>query len=642
MPDRRPHVLVPILRVQAAPALLRVASAVCENEGGTGHVLGVVEIPAGREIARSITVARRYRALLQRITSVEEREASGFGVQVRVGHSVSQAVREAAYESGSTLIVVEWPGFSKRPADQNLDDLVADPPADLLLVRPGESRRSSISRILVPVRGGPSAALALRTAAALARGRRAALTVMHVYDPRLSHAQRVQERETFNEALKSLGRIRHTVKEVDAGAAAAIRAEAENHDLVVLGAYADTAHSSVVVGLRLVETVRRLPGNVIVAKSARSVTPVWDIESGPPVTPAGDIQGVVDRWFAENTFHSREFKDIRRLVRLKREQGLSISLGLPTLNEEATIGRIISVMQEALVEDQPLLDEIVVVDSGSSDETVNIARSLGVRVHRHQDVLPEYGSHAGKGEALWKSLHLLTGDLVVWCDTDISNIHPQFVYGTLGPLLTDPRIGYVKGFYRRPLNFGGEIQTAGGGRVTELAARPLINLFYPELSGLLQPLSGEYAGRRELLERLPFFTGYGVEIGHLIDIVEIFGLNRIAQVDLGVRIHRNQELFNLSKMAFAIMQVALKRLGDRHRMHLVEEVNRTMKLIHYEGDRFFLELKDIGDQERPPLATLPEYLARRFEVRAPHQDQQQNGSGRTQQRPEAEARAGTG
>ncbi|MBO0689763.1 MAG: glucosyl-3-phosphoglycerate synthase, partial [Candidatus Dormibacteraeota bacterium] len=264
-----------------------------------------------------------------------------------------------------------------------------------------------------------------------------------------------------------------------------------------------------------------------------------------------------------------------------------------------------------LMDRAPLLDEVVVVDSGSSDRTVEIARELGVATVQHADILPEMGTFAGKGEALWKSLHHLRGDIVAWCDTDISNIHPQFVYGIVGPLLTDPRIAFAKGFYRRPLNFGGELQTAGGGRVTELCARPVLNLFYPELSGLVQPLSGEYAGRRELLERLPFFTGYGVETGHLIDILENFGLNRIAQCDLGVRIHRNQELFDLSKMAFAIMQVALKRLGDRHRIHLLEEVNRSMKLIHYSSDRFFLELKEIGDWERPPLATVPEYLARR-------------------------------
>ncbi len=627
MPERRPHILVPILRAQAAPALLEVAEAVRSREETTGHLLGVVEIPAGREIAKSVTVARRFRGLLQRISGMAGRESSGFGVQVRVGHNLAQAVREAAFENGSGLIVLEWPGLGRRRATGTLDGLIVDPPADLLLVRPETgARRHGADRILVPVRGGPSAALALRTAAALARNRRATLTVMHVYEPRLSAEQRAEERRRFEDALQVLGRQRRQVIEIESGTpGAAIREQAEKHSITVLGAYADATRSSVVVSLRLADTVRRLPGTVVVAKSAASVPVAWDYEEAPTILRQGDIQNVVDRWFAENTFHSREFRDVDRLVRLKREQGLSISLGLPTLNEESTIGNIIETMQEALVERSPLLDEIVVIDSGSTDETVSIARSLGVRVHPHMDVLPEYGTYRGKGEALWKSVHLLSGDIVVWCDTDISNIHPQFVYGTVGPILTDPRIGYVKGFYRRPLNFGGEVQTAGGGRVTELTARPIINLFYPELSGLLQPLSGEYAARRLLLERLPFFTGYGVEIGHLIDVLESFGLNRIAQTDLGVRIHRNQDLFNLSKMAFAIMQVAVKRLGDRHRMHLLEDINRTMKLIHYNEDRFFLELKDIGDWERPPMRTIPEYLARRQELLASPAERQQEG-----------------
>jgi glucosyl-3-phosphoglycerate synthase len=383
--------------------------------------------------------------------------------------------------------------------------------------------------------------------------------------------------------------------------------------VVVIGAYAEVSRSSMVVGSRLADTVRKLPGTVIVAKSARLATPAPDPEAVHPLGGSSQrqISSLVDKWFAENTFHSREFRDIDRLVELKRRQRQTISLGLPTLNEQATIGKIIRVLKDELLDRHPLLDEIVVVDSGSTDETRRIAESFGVEVVQHQELLPEYGSFAGKGEALWKSLYRLRGDIIVWCDTDISNIHPQFVYGVVGPLLTDPRIAYVKGFYRRPLNFGQALQTAGGGRVTELTARPLINLFYPELSGLLQPLSGEYAGRRELLERLPFFTGYGVEIGHLIDILENFGLNRIAQVDLGVRIHRNQELFDLSKMAFAIMQVAVKRLGDRHRIHLLEELNRSMKLIQYANDRLFLEVKEIADWERPPMATLPEYLLRR-------------------------------
>jgi glycosyltransferase involved in cell wall biosynthesis len=347
---------------------------------------------------------------------------------------------------------------------------------------------------------------------------------------------------------------------------------------------------------------------------ARGDASTVEVVYQPPLSEK-QLSARVDRWFAENTFNSREFRDLDRLVDSKRRQGLTISLGLPTLNESATIGQILKLCRSHLVERYPLLDEVVVIDSGSTDGTVEIARSYGVEVHQHHSILPEYGAFSGKGEALWKSLHLLRGDIVAWCDTDISNFHTRFVFGTLGPLLTDSRIGYVKGFYKRPLKFGTEVRTAGGGRVTELTARPVINLFYPELSGLLQPLSGEYAARRELLEQLPFFTGYGVEIGMLIDILESFGLNRIAQVDLGSRVHRNQDLFDLSKMAFAILQVALKRLGDRHRMHLLEEVNRSMKLIHYDNDRFFLELKDITDQERPAMTSVPEYLARRHELR---------------------------
>jgi glucosyl-3-phosphoglycerate synthase len=387
----------------------------------------------------------------------------------------------------------------------------------------------------------------------------------------------------------------------------------------VLGAWAEATRSPVMLSARLEDTVRQLPGTVILAKSAQATGPIMaDEVPGPPFgVPHVEVSTVVDKWFAENTFHSREFRDVGRLVELKRRQGLTISLGLPTLNESATIGRILRTLKSQLMQKVPLLDEIVVIDSASTDNTAEIARSHGVPVVQHADILSELGTFQGKGEALWKSLHVLKGDIVVWCDTDISNIHSQFVYGVVGPLLNDSRISYVKGFYRRPLKFGRALETAGGGRVTELVARPLMNLFYPELSGLLQPLSGEYAGRREVLERLPFFTGYGVETGHLIDLVENFGLNAVAQTDLGVRIHRNQELFDLSKMAFAIMQVALKRLGDRHRMHLLEEINRSMKLIQYKNDRFSLELVEIGDWERPPMAAIPEYLFSRQRLRMP-------------------------
>jgi glucosyl-3-phosphoglycerate synthase len=621
MSDRRPRILIPITRARSAAALLEVAATVLRGETGSGMLLGVVELPVGRPIAQSVTVARRYRSLLQRITELETRVEASFAVQVRVASTIAQGVREAAYENSADLVMLEWPGPGVyRPSDRNVEDLVADPPADLLLVRPdpaGKGLRLG-SGVLVPVRGGPSARLALRAAVALLGARRAPLTALHVHDPRQSDDRREQESRGFHELLEELGGRRiERVEVVSIDPSQAITEAGRRHGVTVLGAFADAARSTVLVGSRLAATVHSLPGTVILAKSARATVPISPAEEAPPpiLYSGAEISSVVDKWFAENTFHSREFRDVERLVELKRRQGVTISLGLPTLNEEATIGDIITTIRTALMDRAPLLDEIVVIDSQSSDRTVEIARSLGVPVHQHADVLAEHGAFQGKGEALWKSLHVLRGDIVAWCDTDISNIHPQFVYGTVGPLLTDTRVSYVKGFYRRPLKFGGELQSAGGGRVTELAARPLFNLFYPMLSGLVQPLSGEYAGRRELLERLPFFTGYGVETGHLIDIVENFGLNCIAQTDLGVRIHRNQELLDLSKMAFAIMQVALKRLGDRHRIHLLEEINRSMKLIHYNSDRFFLEVREIVDWERPPIAAIPEYLISRAPAR---------------------------
>lgn len=612
--ERRPRLLVPVTRTRAVGGLLDVASAILEAEHGTGHLLGVVEIPPDREMVSNLTVARRYRTLLRRISGLPR---AGLGVQVRVAATMAQGVRESVYENGSNLVLVEWPG-PRRVAGRNLDDLIASPPADLILIRAdGDNDLPEAASVLVPVRGGSSARLALRVAMALG-GRRGNVTAMHVYDPSRGPLSREQEAHQFRALLAQRGNGRTTVLEVEAAdASAAIADQARHHDATVLGAYAETVRSPMAVGERLAANVDRLPGTVIVAKSAR----VKRAAAGPegvvfPPANRSRIPDLVDRWFAENTFHSREFRDLERLVEIKRAQGLTISLGLPTLNEETTIGSIIRVVRDELVDRHPLLDELVVVDSGSSDRTVEIARQLGAEVVQHQEILPELSSFAGKGEALWKSLHLLRGDIVAWCDTDISNIHPQFVYGVVGPLLSDPRLGYVKGFYRRPLHFGGELLAAGGGRVTELAARPLLNLFYPELSGLVQPLSGEYAGRRELLEQLPFFTGYGVEIGHLIDVLEGYGLNRIGQVDLGVRIHRNQSLFDLSKIAFAIMQVALQRLGDRHRIHLLEEVNRSIKLIRYNNDRFFVEPREIVDEERPPLATIPGYLARRHTLTA--------------------------
>src|SRR5438067_2418560 len=258
------------------------------------------------------------------------------------------------------------------------------------------------------------------------------------------------------------------------------------------------------------------------------------------------------------------------------------------------------------------VDELVVIDSRSEDRTREIAEEEGVPVFIHDEILPETGSYRGKGEALWKSLHILGGDIIAWIDTDVTSAHPKFVYGIVGPLLMRPDLQFVKAFYQRPLRIGDELQATGGGRVTELAARPILNLFFPELSGIVQPLSGEQAGRRTLLEQLPFFSGYGVETGLLVDTLQRAGLSAIGQVDMKQRIHRNQSLYDLSKMSFEVLQVAIKRVGEAHGTNLLEEANFTMKLIATRGaGKLHLEMHDIIDVERPPIVSVPAYQAKR-------------------------------
>lgn len=320
-----------------------------------------------------------------------------------------------------------------------------------------------------------------------------------------------------------------------------------------------------------------------------------------------------EKWFKNRTFHHSRFSDIKELVKLKKKKNLTISVGLPTLNEEETIATELIVIKSELMDRYHLIDELAIIDSGSTDKTCEIAKRYGADVYLADDYLKEEEAYHGKGENLWKSLYLLKGDIILWLDADIKNIHPKFVYGLLGPLLTNSSIGYVKAFYERPIKLEMErtLRVSGGGRVTELTLRPLFNLLFPDLSGLIQPLSGEYAGRREILERVPFFIGYGVETGLLIDIYKKFGLNSIAQVDLDQRIHRNHALPTLSKMAFSILQVALNRAGELWKIKILEELNPTMRLIKRKRKKYSFETFERKVMERPPIITVKAYQEKR-------------------------------
>jgi glucosyl-3-phosphoglycerate synthase len=319
----------------------------------------------------------------------------------------------------------------------------------------------------------------------------------------------------------------------------------------------------------------------------------------------------IKEWLKRNTFHHSRFADVKKLVEKKNKLGCSISLCFPTLNEEKTIGKEIETMRKELVDKHPLIDEIVVVDSGSTDKTKEISKKMGAEFFYSSDILPQYRAYRGKGENLWKSLYILKGDIICWIDADITNIHPRFVLGLVGPLLEFPHLSYVKAFYKRPIRIQGELHFTGGGRVTELVVRPFFNLLFPELTGIAQPLSGEYAGRRELLENLSFFTGYGVETGHLIDILRLYGLNHIGQCDLNVRIHRNQSIDALRSMSYRILKILLQRADDMGRIEIFQDISDSLQVITGVKHSYSIEKKKVWGTERPPMTTIHEYRDKR-------------------------------
>lgn len=315
----------------------------------------------------------------------------------------------------------------------------------------------------------------------------------------------------------------------------------------------------------------------------------------------------INSWLERNTFHHGEFWDILKLVKTKEEKNLHISLCIPTLNEENTIGKEIVIFKSELMDRYPLLDEFAVIDSGSTDKTREVAAAYGADVYLSEEILPSQGSKRGKGENLWKAIFQLKGDIICYVDADIKNIHPRFVTGLVAPLIYQNPIQYVKAFYDRPLAFSEGSRPSGGGRVTEILVRPLFSLFFPELTSLIQPLSGEYAVRRDVLESIPFPIGYGVETSHIIDVYMKYGLDAFGQTDLDQRVHRNQSTLDLGKMSFGILQSFLNRVESYGLVEKLPEMSNIFRQFQAEGNRYEQVLKEIVEEERPPMISIPEY-----------------------------------
>ena len=297
---------------------------------------------------------------------------------------------------------------------------------------------------------------------------------------------------------------------------------------------------------------------------------------------------------------SRESRLLTTLLEAKARHGHVVSVCLPARDEEATVGAVVAAVRRDLVERRHLVDEIIVIDDGSTDATADVARAEGAQVYAAAEVLPDLPPGTGKGNAMWKSLYVSHGDLLCWLDADIRNFRADFVTRLLAPLFDDSDAGMVKGYYRRPLH--GE--PSGGGRVTELMARPVLSYLFPLLTRFVQPLAGEYAARRSIVETVPFVEGWGVEIGLLLDVVRRFGIQSVTQVDLGVREHRNRPLDELGPQALAILATALRRAGlDACDPAFVAE------LVRYDA-RLAPVRVPVVVTERPPMITVPAYCAK--------------------------------
>lgn len=317
-------------------------------------------------------------------------------------------------------------------------------------------------------------------------------------------------------------------------------------------------------------------------------------------------------WFRHRSYDYRQFSDLEKLALRKRELGLRLSVVLPCRNVAETVGPIIDEIHHLNERTplNPLVDQILAVDADSQDGTAEVVCSRGAELYSENELLSHFGECHGKGDAMWRALCVARGELVMYVDADTREFQPQLLYGVLGPILYEDEVRFVKGAYRRPFKSYESVEVDGGGRVTELTAKPLFNLFYPELSGFVQPLAGEFVAYKELFCSIPFLTGYAVETGIMVDVFKRIGLGGMAQVDLGTRQNRHQPLRDLSRMSYAVLRAVARRMREEGRLtqrrdpNMPEQLFQFSDYLHAVATPEGLKLQEYVEElvERPPIA----------------------------------------
>jgi hypothetical protein len=593
------NIFIPVQSAtQGAEVLPLALKLIGEGPAPTITLVAVTPLEPDTPLGEGAAPAQQLRNELDKLSEVDpliRRLARSI-----VSHEPWQDIKALITEdlTDETLIVLPWHS-SDTLWRTGLAHVLNDPPCDVAVVH-SPPDPPIIRRILLPVRGGPFAVLSLQIAVRIARAVNAEITLLRVLSDDDNAASQFL-REGFTGLSDIFPEITNETQVVgDPGRT--ILGMLKDHQAVVLGASATQGQDP--IGLVASLILQKDDITTVVVKTKEP----FRLPSAEALAADSPVLVRVERWFAQNTLECSEFADAKKLVDLKREQGIRISLGLASLNNETTIGNIIGLIRDRLLDSTPLLDELVLIDNGSVDASRRIATAMNVPSYATQDVLSAYGTLRGKGDSLWKSLYLLSGDLIVWMDTDIANPDPGQVLGIIGPLLMDPRIQYVKGFY------GASAQASHGESdpITELLIRPMISLLFPELSGIASPLAGTHGGRRSALEQIPFYSGYGAAVGLLLDVLDQFGLESIAQVDLGAVTHRKtcDEPKVSAKTAFSILQLFAQQLDHKGVMNSELSIERTMKLLHMDQHPFHMEEVDVHEQRHPAMVTVREYRGR--------------------------------